>query len=112
MLSREIKPVTRTVVSQERSPKPQKLKPCRLPRKFCCKQNLRRQHRVPKVRPRKQRPQRLRMKSSAADHHDRPGPFQFTLVILSVYVLVALAVEATATLTPETRHLLQMVDNG
>jgi voltage-gated potassium channel len=52
------------------------------------------------------------MDSRLNEPHERPGPFQLVLVIFSIYVLVALAVQATGTLSQETKRLLDIVDSG
>jgi voltage-gated potassium channel len=49
------------------------------------------------------------MPESADDHF---GPFQFVILVLSAYVLVALLVEATVPLRAETRVLLGHIDDA
>ncbi len=52
------------------------------------------------------------MKPPDTSHHEHAGPFQVGLVLLSIYVLFALAVEATGLLSQETKRLLELVDSG
>ncbi len=52
------------------------------------------------------------MTSGIVDHNERPGPFELVLVVLSIYVLLALAVEATANLTEPTKQILNAVDSA
>jgi voltage-gated potassium channel len=40
------------------------------------------------------------------------GPFQLVILVLSIYVLIALFVEAAVDLSPEVRTLLQHIDNA
>jgi len=47
-----------------------------------------------------------------SDHHDHPGPFQLLLVLLSVYVLVALALQSTNRISDETKHILDIADSA
>lgn len=43
---------------------------------------------------------------------EQPGPFQFVMLVLSVYVLVALFVETVMKLPPDVRTLLRNIDDG
>ena len=47
-----------------------------------------------------------------AHAEERLGPFQFVMLALSVYVLIALFIESTADLPAETRALLRGIDNA
>jgi voltage-gated potassium channel len=52
------------------------------------------------------------VQNGCPEHHDHPGPFQLLLVILSVYVLVALALQATNRISDETKHILDVADSA
>jgi voltage-gated potassium channel len=47
-----------------------------------------------------------------SEHHERPGLFQLALVILSMYVLGAMAVEATGILSDRSKEILNLVDSA